>query len=89
MKGYNDLVNVNKTVAANYQKRLQKRLKEVKRGIVSGDFPQNWKNIISPKYERMIHKKGFEVLNWINAEIRAPMTLDMLGDEKQEHLQRA
>jgi hypothetical protein len=85
MKGYHDLVNVNKSVAAHYQKRLQKRLKEVRRGVVSGDFPQNWKNIISPKYERMIHKKGFEVLNWINAEIRAPMSLDMRGDEKQEH----
>jgi len=84
MKGYNDLVNVNNTVAAAYQKRLQKRLKTLKRGAVTGWFPENWKTVISPKFERMLHKKGFEVLNWINTEIRAPMILDMLGDEKQE-----
>ena len=88
MKGYMDLVNVNKTFAADYQKLIKKRLKEIKRGTLSGDLVEKYKNIVSPKFERMIHKKGFEVLNWINAEIRGNMTLDMLGDEEQKNFEK-
>ena len=88
MKGYMDLVNVNKTFAADYQKLIKKRLKEVKRGTLSGDLVEKYKNIVSPKFERMINKKGFEVLNWINAEIRGTMTLDMLGDEEQKNFEK-
>ena len=88
MKGYMDLVNVNKTFAADYQKLIKKRLKEIKRGTLSGDLVEKYKNIVAPKFERMIHKKGFEVLNWINAEIRGNMTLDMLGDEEQKNFEK-